>query len=336
MNQWKKAPAVGLLLGICILMLGLPGCGEGKRAKESYEKGLEYLKAEEYSEARQVFKEAVLDKDNKKTVTANKKAYYGTGVAAFYLGDYSEAEDNFSKALEIEYLPEWNIEILKYQLDTQMNQKEYEAALETVKKAREEEEKDFALFWKEYFLKTKCESAKDAEEFLYEGLKIKGFGMSYQFDHAKIYYYLGNLTKAQEGMEDALKKEKWESYYYLGSICEDRDEYEAALEQYKQYLGKYKEAPGEMTGFVFNKMGYCYEQLGEREQALKIYEEGILFGQKESVWDKSFLQELKFNEITALEKEYKFEEASEKCEAYLKEYPEDKVMKREYEFLKTR
>lgn len=325
MGNRKKTGVIFLL----VFMLALSGCKETKDALQSYENGLAYIEAGDYKKASQAFSKVIMDKDSKKVQSLNKKAYYGAGVAYFNQGEDKKALEQFEKASGIKYLDEWDTQIRKYVIDIQLRQGEYEEAHDNIIIARKEDKKDFDLLFKQYFVLMELSKEEEGREVLNSGLKIKGRGAEYDFDKAKLYFYLGNKEKAREGMTESAKMEINEANFFLGRLSQDDQEYEKALNYYNTYK-KGTENPG---GLVYNFMADAYIALGEYENAAKAYEDGIAVCEEKK---DSTLKELLFNQIVFLENQGEFKKALKKCRAYLEAYPEDETMKRELDFLDSR
>lgn len=317
------------ILFLLILTLALSGCKETKEALESYEEGLAYIETQEYKKAGEAFSKAVMDKDSKKVQSLNKKAYYGAGVAYYRQGKNKKALEEFEKALKISYLEGWNTQIRKYIIDIMCSQENYEEAYDSIVLVRKEQPEDFDLLFKEYFVLLELAKEEEAKEVLNGGLKIKGRGAEYDFDKAKIYYYLGNREKAKEGMTESAEKEMNEAYLFLGRICQEEEDCEGAIKNYNIYI-KDADNPG---GLVYNLLADAYIALEDYENAAASYEDGIALCKENG---DSIIKELLFNQIVLLENQGEFEKALKKCSAYLKAYPDDEAMKREFDFLDSR
>ncbi|MEG2440184.1 MAG: tetratricopeptide repeat protein [Acetivibrio sp.] len=319
-SGWK------ILLSLIIIIL-ITGCSAEKKAKESYKEGLSSLEKTEYSEAIENFNHSLIkDGDRKKEREINKKAYYGLGVSYFEQGEYKKAETNLKKALKIEELPDWNYDIQNYLLDTLIRLEQQEEAYDLVQIVRKEKPKDFTLIFKEYDILKELDKEEEAVSLLNEALSIKGLDRENQYMRARAYYYLGNTKKAQAGMEKAIKKDIPEAMFYMGKIEEDKGKYEEALSWYDRY----QKAEKKVSDVLYLQEMACYNKLGKPKDALFTVRDGILNG------DGSCLRELKYSEIVLLEKELSFQEAYDKCSDYVKNYEEDEIMKKEFEFLKTR
>lgn len=330
-----------LMVSALVSAVLLTACSGDKEAKENYKKGLDCVQDRQYEEAVKYLSAAVAAEDGKselleKEQILNKKAFYALGVSYIRQYDYEKAEEYLKKALDIEYLKDWDVEIMSYRFDALTALDQFEEAYETILLLREDKPKDYDLIMKEFFILQALQKEEEADTLLNEALDIQGKGTQNNYNRAKIYYYLGNAQKAEEGMVNALKKDNIEAKFYMGRICEDAEKYEEAISWYEEFKeAKSKETQSKEVGMgigdlLYLRLGTCYQKLLKYEEAMNTYTEGI------SLSNGTFLQELKASEIVLLEKELLFDEAYDKCKQYVKEYKEDETMAREYDFLKTR
>lgn len=141
----------------------------------------------------------------------------------------------------------------------------------------------------------------------------------------RIYYYLGEYQKACLALEEARGKGDAECFLYLGRAYEATGDYNYAASVYNNYLSKY-----EGNAQMYNQLGLCEMAKGEYSKALESFQAGMQLG------DSAMMQTLSFNEIVAYEYLSNFEQARVLMSQYRRNYPDDDVAKREYEFLSTR
>jgi len=166
---------------------------------------------------------------------------------------------------------------------------------------------------------------KDAGQgYLTEALQTYETKMS-QYDKGRMYYYMGDYQRAYLALEEAKAKKGVEAYLYLGKAYEATGDYNYASSVYNSYLAK---NTGDAR--IYNQLGICEMQKGQYVKALDAFQKGLELG------DKSVLQALQFNEISAYEHIGEFKKAAVLLENYLKNYPDDEKARREYEFLSTR
>ena len=166
-----------------------------------------------------------------------------------------------------------------------------------------------------------AKDAKNAEKDLNKALKgtddplIKGI----------IYNTVGETEKAKEYFENAKADGNSEAVFYLASIYEKAGDHNYAMILLEEYIASDKASA---EGFL--SVGRHYFDNEDYENALKTLQAGIALG--ESGVLKNLMQE----EIACLEKMGDFAGAREKAAGYLEKYPDDAIMQKEYEFLKSR
>lgn len=162
------------------------------------------------------------------------------------------------------------------------------------------------------------------QEYLRTALNAGDKQMS-KYVSGRIYYYLGEYQNAYIDLEASKEKGGLESYLYLGRAYEATGDYNYAINVYSSYLNK-----NEGSAEMYNQLGLCQMTKGEYAAALEAFQAGIELG------DVSMMQMLSFNEIAAYEYLGEFEQAKDLIEIYMRNYPDDRNAKREYDFLSTR
>lgn len=140
-----------------------------------------------------------------------------------------------------------------------------------------------------------------------------------------VYTAVDDNAKAKECFEKAKADGNAEAGFYLANVYEKSGDHNYAMILLEEYIQS-EEAGAE--GYL--SVGRYYFEDGDYEKALSMVQSGIALG--ESGVLKNLLQE----EIACMEKLGDFEGAREKAEDFLDRYPEDALMQKEYEFLKTR
>ena len=90
---------------------------------------------------------------------------------------------------------------------------------------------------------------------------------------------------------------------------------------------------------LYNLMGVCAMQTEEYEAALEYIQSGLALAESadgEEQPSEELIREMKYNEIICYEKQSDWENARQKADEYLSEYPDDESVQREAEFLETR
>lgn len=140
-----------------------------------------------------------------------------------------------------------------------------------------------------------------------------------------IYNAVNETQKAKECFEKAKKAGEADAIFYLANIYEKQGDHNYAMILLEEYIES-----GKANAEGYLSVGRHYFDAGAYEDALTLIQEGISLG--ESGVLKSLMQE----EIACYEKLADFTSAREKAETYLEKYPDDTLIQREYEFLKSR
>lgn len=145
------------------------------------------------------------------------------------------------------------------------------------------------------------------------------------YDKGRIYFYLEDFESARNYLEQARNAGDAQATYYLGKTWENLGEYNYAASVYVAYL----QDQGE-SALIYNQLAMCYMQLEDYESALSALQSGL------ALEDNALKQTLSFNQIVVYERQGNFKQAAELMGKYVKEYPDDEVAVREYEFLRSR
>lgn len=143
------------------------------------------------------------------------------------------------------------------------------------------------------------------------------------------------LADFQDMTESGSRKDVAEGYRGLGMTYYEREEYENALEAFRQAADN----GAEQTIQMYNLMGICAMQTGDYSAALEYIQSGIALTSTSDGADSAdagLIREMKYNEIICCEHLADWESAKQKVTEYLNDYPDDEAMQREAEFLETR
>jgi tetratricopeptide (TPR) repeat protein len=388
-HKYVKSVVILLLVGT---LLG--GCS-GKSANDYYKEGIKYFKSSEYEKASenlakalemnseraeyfvdygmslimlgkydlaiQNFDRAILDKDNAIVKRNNKTALRGKGIAFFKSHNYTEAINQFDKALEINELSDLNMDILYYKGNAEQNAGLYKEALETYNsildkknsdatvyscralvysklgeydksladydKAIDLDKDNYDYYFGKYALMIEKNDIEGAALVLELASNIKVETQEDKFNLAKIHFFMGEYDTAIAELSDAFRNGFSESYYYLGQIYEKEEDYESAVNNYSLFI---EDETQVKPAIVYNKIAICLIKLKKYEDALSYIQAGIQLN------DINTNQALLSNEIVVYENIGKFEKAYSLMKDYLKVYPDDEEAIKENEFLKTR
>lgn len=140
-----------------------------------------------------------------------------------------------------------------------------------------------------------------------------------------IYNAVNETQKAKECFEKAKKAGDSDAIFYLANIYEKAGDHNYAMILLEEYISS-----GESGAEGYLSVGRHYYDVGAYEDALSMVQSGIALG--ESGVLKNLMQE----EIACYEKLGDFTTAKEKAKTYLEKYPDDALIQKEYEFLKSR
>ena len=319
----KKRLTGILLLGLVMILC--TGCGN-KELKKHYEQGNEYLENGQYEEALAEFEQSYNSDTDQDALEDNKKVYRCQGITYYKMGEYKKAVSMFSYALDIPYLTEIDLDILKYKILAEEAIGDYEQAVEDFESAIAHDLSDFELYFGKFFAQKEIGDEAGALETLERALTLTGKGDEFKLNLSKTYYYMEQYEVAISGFKE-LREELPEAYYFLGDCYYQKREYDKAIECFEQALDK---DMTQDTGLIYNQIGNCYLAEEEYEIALSYFKQGQEL--PNTIWTKPLM----YNEIIALEKQMKYAEALKACEDYLAEYPEDEKVMKEKQFLETR
>lgn len=151
------------------------------------------------------------------------------------------------------------------------------------------------------------------------------------------------LAQFQEAAESDDREKSAEGYRGLGIAYYESGEYAQALEAFQKAV----ELGAKETVQLYHLMSVCGMQTWtdqtEDESAytsvLEYIQTGLALadsGSSEEAPDADMIREMKYNEIICYEKLADWENAREKANEYLSEYPDDEAVRKEAEFLETR
>lgn len=140
----------------------------------------------------------------------------------------------------------------------------------------------------------------------------------------------GNYAEAIIKFEEAVEEEKNldDAYRGIGIAKWEQEDYEGARSAFKMALNY----DAELYASTFNLLGACEMKLGNYKMALNYYR----LGMEQEGCTEEMLQEMRFNEIVALEKIGDLENAKLKLTEYVAAYPDDEKAAKEAEFFETR
>lgn len=255
-------------------------------------------------------------------VSEKQQALKQEGMELQSAGDYSGAIAKYEEALSLSNMKvgEEEVDLAYYKASAQYRSGDLAGAIDTYS-AVIALKKDINGYLGRGMLYVAAKDAEKAEADLNKALQetddpvIKGI----------IYNVVNDTGKAKECFEEAKKAGNAEAGFYLAGIYEEAGDDNYAMILLEEYI-----ASGKAGAEGYLSVGRHYIEDGAYEDALKTLQAGIALG--ESGVLKNLMQE----EIACYEKLGNFVSAKEKAEDYLDKYPDDILIKNEYEFLKSR
>lgn len=316
------------ILTVSVLLLLCVSAGCGRRSAKSLERELSYreqgitkLNEGEYEEAVRIFQKA-LDQSLAVVEDLEIDICYYKAMAQYKAGDIKGALETYSALIKYD---EKNAKALYLRGTLCLQEGNFENAWEDYKKALEADTNNAALYNKIAEKLQNIEKLAEAEKVLNDALLVEGDKPSDYREKGYSYYLLGQYDNARTFFDRAINGGDTEAIYYLAKIFEAEGDAEEANRLYETYIGK-----NSSDTVTLNDLGCGKMNEGEYEQALIFFQTALA---NENPANE---QELRRNEIIALENMFRFTQARQKMEVYLKYYPEDEAAVREYEFLKSR
>ncbi len=237
-------------------------------------------------------------------------------------GDYSGAIQKYEEALKLSDMQvgEAQIDLAYYKASAQYRSGDLEGAIDTYSAILAIKESGEGYLGRG-ILYVAAKEADKAGEDLTKALKENDSPMMKGF----VYYAAGETDKAKDFFEKAKSEGESDAVFFLANIYEKAGDHNYAMVLLEEYIdGGKAGAEGYLT------VGRHYLDSGAYEDALSVIQSGIALG------ESGVLKDLLMEEIACYERLGDFESAREKAGDYLKNYPDDTVMLKEYEFLRSR
>lgn len=283
-------------------------------------KGIAYAGLTQYDEAISAYKEALLYSDLKVDAVDYDLNYY---MAEAYLrkGDLATAEEIYTDILNIN---EDDMYALFRRGNIHLQNEKYELALNDFQKAAELEKDGYDLRIEIAGILANAGYEEEGMGYLQHFLQENEKKLS-DYDKGRIYYYMEDYENAKLSLEMAKSENTEPVILLLGKTYERLGDYNYATSVYKNYLAEHEDAAD-----IFNQLGLCKIKSGEYDEALSAFKSAA------NIENNGLERNVLFNEIVANEYVGNFKQAYVLMEQYLKQYPEDTIALREFEFLKTR
>lgn len=346
-----KIKKIAWILALCLSVGTMSGCATEE--KKNYKQAERDLQDGNYQAALQEYEIAV---------TAGVKlaqSYRGAGVANLRLGNYQEAIENLSNALNCEKVGKaLEKDILSYRATAYLKQKDYESALADCQTLAEKHKMDADLdflygkvtlamdsyeeassyFEAAYEMESTYDMAiriyaayleKDMEadgtRYLEAALSGEAKNAQDHCDRGRAYYYMNDYENAAKELTQAIEGENTEALVLLGMVYMEQGDISSARNMFRQYVEQ-----TEANAKGYNGLALCDIEDNDHDAALSNINNGL------AAADAEELQSLLFNEIVVYEKKLDFATACQKAEEYVEMYPEDTTAKKELAFLRTR
>lgn len=347
MNRKRTA----ILLAACMGITTFAGCNSEE--KKIYEQAEQDLQQENYNDALTGYEASVSNG------VKMAQSYRGAGVANFRLGKYEAAIEDFTNALGCEKVGKaLRRDILSYRASSYMKIKSYDEAMADCQTLAEEYEMDTDL----YFLTGKVALAMDAYEEAASNFE-QAYGEEASYDMAiqiyetylekdmeadgtryleaalsadaksaedhcnrgRVYYYMNDYENAQKELTEAADGGNVEAVLLMGMVYMEQGDTANARTRFQEYVSKADNAAKGYNGLV-----RCDIEDGNYDSALANVSSGVAEANAQD------MQNLLYNEIVVYEKKLDFTTALQKAQAYMEMFPDDKTVKKEMTFLKTR
>lgn len=341
----------GIVLAAFLLLAA--GCGKGN--PEQYEAGVKALESGDYAGARTSFEACIADKQSL------AQAYRGAGIACLKQGDSAQAEEYFKQALQ--ELGDKNSstrrDILFYLAQAQTGQGKTEDAKASYDEILSDGDNAQAYMLKGRLLLLSGDEAQaqecfdlavkdctdydiyidifetyndvkrnaDGTKYLEKALEIEQGTAQDNYEHGRVYYYLGDYENAREYLSQAVSDGSKDAMLILGRVYLELDDAASARAMYNNYL-----TDEERAATAYNGLAICDLEEGAYDSALENISQGLAC---RNITEEE-RQLLLFNEIAAYEYKGDFSTAQTKAAEYAEKYPDDEQAAREYTFLQSR
>lgn len=343
---------VKIFAGVLTVFAGLmlSACGsEG----ENVASGMNFIKDGKYSQAVECFEKAKDAGENERLIAR------GLGIAYMGLYDYPQAIDYFVQCLNLSdgFVQDIDFDVNYYLAAAYMKNGQAAEAVETYDailyfkeddvdtlflhgtallaadnprdalanfdKVQKLAPKDYNRLVEIYKILDQYSYSSYGREYLTSAIEA-GQGKMSDYELGMIYFYLKDYKNAYSYLENARRDGTKEACYYLGKAYEETGDYNYALSVYESFINNISE-----DALIYNQMGLCKMKVQDYDGALKAFQNGMMLA-------SDLREELSFNEIVAYEHLGDFDNAKALIEAFVATYPENEAGRRERDFLASR
>lgn len=318
--------------------------------------GTAQIEATQYDAAVQTFQTLT----DGSTSTKKEMGWRGIGIAYLYQGNYSSAQEAFEQAisyvsgkytdLELDiayYLAEAQTlnndpvgavltytEIIDrksdadaYMLRGMAYQKvgDNTSAEADLVKAIDMSKQSFKVYMALYQIYQDQGKDSEAQKLLAEATQLTPKTAEDYSNRGLLWMYMGSYENAEADLNTAIDKGYAMAYFGKAELYMEQGRYEDAVTLFGSY---FVQETG--NALAYNQYGVCLMQLERYQEAQAAFATGIELN------DRTLDQTLRFNEITALERQGDWTTALEKAKTYVEKYPSDEAGQKEYTFIESR
>ena len=310
-----------LLLTVILIFPIFTGCENRLAQQKKYKDlGIEAMSSGDFETAVSDFQEALNYAPKKVTKEEIDICYY-KAAAQYLTNDFAGAVETYTALINYD---SGNSDAHFLRGCIYLNEGESEKALKDFKKAVSIDEKNYELYIAIAENLAALSYSDDALEMLNLGLEVEGSSKDDYLGRGRIYIVLGQYDAAVKVLNKAVDKKSNEAKLYLSQVYSMQGNIDAANSVLSDYLN------GDVTSESLNALGDLYMKNGEYELALNAYRQGL---EQSKITNEKMLRK---NEIGALEYTGNWQDAYEKANVYITDYPTDQDVLREIVFLKTR
>ena len=209
--------------------------------------------------------------------------------------------------------------------------KDYDNAQKDLTKAIDLEEKNVDAYFELYNVYKLKKDNDSATGILNKVIDMVASDESMYIPAGKAYYYQGKYDDAMEMFNSAEKNGEADAIYYKGVVYAKKGDNKSALKQYKKYADKESAlAKATKKSDVYDKIAKCYMLEEDYDNALLYVRKGL------KADDQTAGVKLLKKQVILYEKTGNYKDALKCAREYVKKYPDDKEMKKEVRFIKTR
>ncbi len=301
----------------------LSGCTSSKIEKQDQlkEAAINSIGAGDYQTALNNLNEALSFANGYVTEREVDICFY-KGAVQYLLGDTAGALETYSALIDYN-----NEDPYAYYMrgNLYLKEKETELALSDYKTATKISDKDYELYIQIYENLDASGLRDNGLEFLNMALEIEGNSASQLQWRGRIYMILDQYEAAIRVLSSSVEKGNNEANIYLAQAYKESGE----IEKSKEILSAFAQQSN-TTASGMLVLGDLYMEDGSYDQAYETYEAAL------ALEDDTYHKQILKNEIGALEYAGRYQEALDKANAYILEYPADTDVLREIVFLETR